>query len=188
MFKAELNDSEFWPTWRLVGSLTLREAAWLLAGSDPANAEVADVNPSSQFKAISTALLEAVEAKVLPVSMGLSNEGRVRWERVEGDSLSCVASRVDLAAWADENGIEHHWVSTPAKGALVDVESFPAELKIAIEAHTAVRAMKRFKKTPKGALLAWLAENHPTLSAGERSRIAIVANWKKGGPEDSSDD
>ncbi len=65
----------------------------------------------------------------------------------------------------------------------VPCSGYPLELQVAIEAFEAVfnneSALRG--KSPKGALLAWLAKNKPDLGTEARDRIATLCNWQKQG-------
>ena len=59
----------------------------------------------------------------------------------------------------------------------------PIELRAAMEAFTAISGdqIAIAKRSPKRALLHWLATNKPELSSSARERIATVANWQPSG-------
>jgi hypothetical protein len=63
------------------------------------------------------------------------------------------------------------------------VESYPAELRAAIEAFEAVRndEVALAGRSPRKALDAWLQQNRPEITANARDRIATIANWQPSG-------
>ena len=180
VIKEEPLSSEFWATWRLVPFLTLRQAAWLLAGQDPAYADDVSSQLPSSVRAISLALDAAAGGTLLPICQ-VHEGGRSRnIYRDAGDPLSAEVSADSLARWADANGLAHAWMRPQA---LLDgdFERFPAQLKLAIKAFNAVFGSDLGGKTPKQALVAWVSKNTEGLSEPEKNRIAQIANWQPEG-------
>lgn len=183
---------EHWIDWRIVPALTLGEAAYLLAGADPAEARNNRV-PSSRVEALRTALEASVRTgDLVPFELwGFDFDGGLvplkDGDPIPGGRLSdqTTVKASDLAAWADARGVEHFW---PGGGATVnmparDMSRYPAELRAAIEAFEAVFNDPKATagKSPRAALLAWLESNQPELGSNARERIATVANWQPAG-------
>lgn len=184
----------YWMLWSIVESLSIREASRLLAGLDPlpySNRIDSDKEGAAKAGAINVALIRTVQdGKISPVrALSWFNDINATYPTpCEPDSPDLCDETIlrvaDLSEWAERVGIEHYWpkATGPALNTL-DLVRYPDELRAAIEAFNAVRDDPKAiaGKTPKAALLAWLAANKPNLSNNARERIATVANWQPSG-------
>ncbi|WP_276965529.1 hypothetical protein [Metallibacterium scheffleri] len=179
------------PAWEHVDLLTLRQAACLLSDMEPPVR-------NRVLPANAAVMLEVLEQAVLLGS--LSPFAAFTWDNVEWNaeqpdpidtSLISPHTRLadqtkirakNLAAWCDAKGITHPWAEAFARTQqpTQQLDSYPAELRAAIEAFEAVRSDPKAQAghSPKSAIAAWLKSNKPDLSEGARDRIATVANWQ----------
>ena len=188
MSELNLDGSAYWRAWRAVPVLTLAQAAWLLANFDPGEAENPSAIAPSSVRALIAALSQSISRGELEVRVhmeGTSHGFReVISKRNESDDLSVEVDREALATWADKNQLSHGW-NTSCQPTQFELSRFPREMRIAIEAHEAVRhdlaALRG--KSPKQALLNWLKTNYSDadLSESARERIAVIANWASEG-------
>ena len=179
--------------WRFADVLTVKEAACILGYEDPA-----------KYTFNNNALPKEAEGMRLLLERAIT-QGNLRfaaaWEYFDGCNgpestqtvnahtflADCTTIRVsDLTTWCDSKGIEHPFAAQPANNANAPTpipQTYPDELRVAIEAFQAVSADPSATKTqtPKAALTAWLEKNKPELSANARERIATVANWQPQG-------
>lgn len=184
-----------WVTgWRLVEAVSIRAAACILTGTDPAPYRYGNSILPSDVEAMETALEQAIlMGRLRPFAAWaynpqLSEEVPIAEDEID-PHLNLVSQQttvrvVDLVEWADARGVPHCWrVANTPSGNASDLADFPDELRAAVEAFKAVHADPRALagKSPRQALGAWLKANKPGLSEGARDRIATVANWQPTG-------
>lgn len=183
--------SQHWSGWETAEVATVREAACLLGGVDPAKYRESNRVLPRDAEAYETALLRSIQInKLKPLAAWTFNEdGRlepVAWSDIGPHTLLANATTVmtsDLAAWADRHGITQYWRAASAAPAALDLSKLPPELRAALEAFEAVHGNPKATegRSPKSALMAWLQKNRSDLSAGAIDRIATVANWRPTG-------
>jgi hypothetical protein len=173
------------PHWRLMTSVTIRQAACLLVGIEPQKFlySMFDQLPE-RARTMSMSIAQAIFAKKLRAHVvmvkldggeyGLGSIDDAKQYFDVGDSSQIRVH--ELAEWCNENAIGHPWNQSA-------IDPYPQELRAAIEAFNAVRGDSSVTKrcSPKAALAAWLEKNKPDLSASARERVATVANWQPAG-------
>lgn len=192
--------------WQHVESITIIEAACLLVGIDPsvlrteprninernATLHLASLRGSTPWehdliRAVKTRVLHA--ARVCVRSFGGEPYG---FREVDPATVS-VADVLEsggttitptaLVSWCGKHNAPIPTALAKIGASQDTIGTYPEQLRAAIEAFEAVHsdAVALRGRSPKTALLEWLEQHKPKLSANARERIATVANWQPTG-------
>jgi hypothetical protein len=193
--------------WRLCNSYTIAQAALLIAGHDASNAAcVESLEPSerpSGYEAAKSALIAALHFPLCGNvvlsnrSVTLLNRHGSTRQRVEQfvDVEKSTVSALALRSWLLERGVRTGFFFPEKKSDQPDYlnpnhERYAPKLAAAVHAWQALRDGAPAGKTPKQAIVDWLAGNASGFGLVDKSgglnstgidQIASVANWQPGG-------
>ena len=192
MFDESLLLTTYWPRWRIVPALTLKQAALLFSLEDPRQADSNRIL-SAEAEPLRLALEMSIRSGELLAFEIVARDpftGELVGSIDPGASLrglyiddETTVQTSELARWADARGIEHFWSTGAPRVATLsrDISGYPPELRAAIEAFEALSNEPDAGRSPRQRLLAWLTDNVPELGVNARERVATVANWKPEG-------
>jgi hypothetical protein len=177
--------------WQYAEVIGLRKAARQLTSTDSRRFPRNRVLPMDADSLLEV-LKQAVVIGILPAFAAWTWDDMGSHEPLAADAITphtrltddTTVRIEDLVRWCNAKGIPHNWpdasASQPSEQARAE---YPAELRAAIESFNAMHGnpSATAKRSPKAALLAWLEENKPELSANARERVATVANWQPTG-------